>query len=59
MGLMNKPSYRDNWFTKLEIRDPNISWAISSDMFAWLLENIQTNDNNSQPERTAKNYDKL
>lgn len=59
MGITKKPSYRDYWSSKFEMRDPYISSVISRNRFGWLLGHIHLNDNSVQPKKGEHGFDKL
>lgn len=59
MGLTRKPSYKDDWSSMFELRDPYISSSISRDRFSWLLSNFHLNNNVLQPKKGEEGYDKL
>lgn len=59
MGLTKKPSYKDYWSSKMQMRDPFISSVMSRDRFNWLLGHIHINDNSIQPKKHEHGYDKL
>lgn len=59
MGLTKKPSYRDYWSSKMQMRDNFISSSMSRDRFSWLLTNMHLNDNSVQPNVGQTGFDKL
>ncbi|GLV46579.1 hypothetical protein CBL_21513 [Carabus blaptoides fortunei] len=61
MGITKKPSYRDYWSAKLQMRDPFILSSMSLDWFCWLLSNMPVNDNSVRLKKAKQGFarDKL
>lgn len=59
MGIKKLPSYRDYWSSNEKLNDPYISRLMPVVRFGYILGNIHLADNEQEPEKQHKNYDKL
>ena len=59
MGIKKLPSYRDFWSSNELLHDNIIARQMPVKRFSWILSHLHLNDNSLQPNRDAKDYDKL
>jgi len=59
MGIKRLPSYRDYWFSNVQLNDPYISSVMSVKRFSFILSHLHLNDNSKEPKKNKSGYDKL